>query len=152
MSIFRTFGIERRRCIFNLSTFYEALAYRTELDNWEFRLQNVTNSFFTRRRNTRYKNLQLVVVVKLTLTLEWYWVPWYRVFAFVSKNWKRKCCNFKLTLLLDKRKNLFTQREKPVFHNRINLFMQNTTNRQEKNSCHKVDFRIGTGRNYQKLC
>ena len=27
----------------------------------------------------RYKNLQLVVIVKLTLQLEWYWVPWYRV-------------------------------------------------------------------------
>ena len=31
------FGIERRRCVLNLSTFLEPLAYQTDQDNREFR-------------------------------------------------------------------------------------------------------------------
>ena len=33
-----SFGIERRRCIFSLSTFLEPLAYRIDLDNRDCRL------------------------------------------------------------------------------------------------------------------
>ena len=39
------FGIERRRCMFSLSTFLEPLAYRTDLDNRDFRLQIITSFF-----------------------------------------------------------------------------------------------------------
>ena len=46
--------IERRRCIFNLST------YLTVLDSREFRLQNI-NSFFCRRRPRRRRCLSSLI-------------------------------------------------------------------------------------------
>ena len=51
------------RCICSCSTFLEPLAYRTDQDNREFRLQNI-NSFFARRRPRRRRRRRCLSSLK----------------------------------------------------------------------------------------